>query len=118
MSRDEEYVEIPPDAVLRLSRQLWKLVMAGIVLPVPTALFAFRFLHRIGPEQTPGEVRVGLSLLLASAAAIAWLLISVRCPNCRVRWMRRVFADPRGTRALTQFLNMRACPDCSYGRAT
>lgn len=116
--RDDEHVEIPPDAILRTTRQLWKLVVAGLVLPFPTALLAFWFLRRLGPDQSAAAMIAGIAVVSAAAGLIAWLLWSVKCPRCGTRWVRRLFADPDGAGALTRFLKMRSCPECAYAAPT
>jgi hypothetical protein len=112
---DDERIQIPPDAILRTTGQLWKLVLAGLVLPLPTALLALWLLRRIGPDQSSMEAIVGTAVLVGTAGTIALLFWSVRCPGCGVRWVRRVFADPDSTGAITRFLKMRSCPACAFG---
>ena len=112
---DDERVQVPPDAILRTTGQLWKLVLAGLVLPLPTALLAMWLLHRIGPDQSSTEAIVGTAVLFGAAGIVALLLWSVRCPSCGVRWVRRVLVDPDSTGALTRFLKMRFCPECAFG---
>jgi hypothetical protein len=107
-------VECPPDAVIRSTGQLWKLVLSGIVLPFPLVALSLRFLRRIGPAQSTAEVVVSLGALVLGAMLIAGLLISVRCPGCGARWMRRVFGSSEGSLAIAELLNARQCPDCGF----
>ena len=111
----EDRVEIPPDALVRTTGQLWKLVVAGLVLPLPTALFALWLINRIDPRQSTVEVVVGGIALVTAAGIIAFLLWSIKCPGCSVRWVGRVFTEQGSTAALTRFLKMRACPKCGFG---
>jgi hypothetical protein len=113
--RDDERVQVPPDAILRTTGQLWKIVTAGLVLPLPTAVLAMWLLHRIGPDQSSTEAVGGTAVLVGATVTIALLFWSVRCPGCGVRWVRRVFADPDSTAAITRFLKMRSCPECAFG---
>ena len=110
-SEDDDYVRIGPDALLRATGQIWKLVVAGMVLPWPTLFLCLTVLRDLGSGRTHF---VELLFILVSVGLIAALLASVRCPRCRVRWLRRVLKDPDGTPALTRFLNMRSCPECGY----
>ena len=110
--RGDEYVDIGPDALLRTTGQLWKLVVAGIVLPFPTMVLTLWALRHLGED--PTRTLLLLAIPAAASAASAALLFSVRCPGCRVGWVRRAFADPAGLVAVTRLLNMRACPACGY----
>src|SRR4051794_19714711 len=96
----DDRVEIPPDAVLRTSGQFWKLILGGVVLPLPAFVLGVVTFRRIRPEQSPQEA---IGLLLAQivlAACCAVLMLSVRCPHCRVQWVRRAFKDPVGMPAV------------------
>ena len=110
-------VEIPKDAFLKKTGQLWKLVVGVLVLPLPTALWGWRCLRSIRPDQPTSEVVAGLAVLVAAALVIVGLLASVRCPKCRVRLVTRVLQAPEGADAITSFLSLRSCPSCGYAPA-
>jgi hypothetical protein len=111
---NSERVTIPKDAFLRRTGQLWKLVVGGLVLPLPTALWGWWCLRSIRPDQPTSEAVGGLAILAFGALVIAGLLASVRCPRCRVRLVRSVFQAPEGGDAIASFLSLRSCPSCGY----
>jgi predicted metal-binding protein len=116
-----ERVEIPKDAFLKKTGQLWKLVVGVLVLPLPTALWGWRCLRSIRPDQPTSELVAGLAVLVAAALIIVGLLASVRCPKCGARLVKRLLQAPEGADAITSFLRLRSCPSCGYapeGRAT
>ena len=107
-------VEIPRDAILRTTGQLWKVVLAGLVLPFPTTLFGLWLIRRVGPDQTLAELIAGFAILLAAAGAVALSLWSIKCPRCGMRWVRRIVGESDAISALTGFLQMRSCPACGF----
>jgi hypothetical protein len=113
-SGSADKVEIPQDAFVRRTKQLWKLVVGGLVLPLPVALWGWRSLHSIRPEQSVGEAVAEIAILLAGAAAIVALFASVRCPRCRVGLVMRLVRAPEGLDAITSFLKQSTCPACGY----
>jgi predicted RNA-binding Zn-ribbon protein involved in translation (DUF1610 family) len=110
----DDRVEIPQDAFLRTTRQLWKLIVAGLVLPWPAVLIGWWAFRQIGPDQSTGDLLVAIGAMAAIAAAIAALFASVRCPQCGGRLLRRLWSDPEGLNALTAFLKARTCPACGH----
>ena len=52
----DDYIEVPPDALVRTSGQLWKLIVGTIAIPLPTLFLGLGFLRRIGPDQPRSEV--------------------------------------------------------------
>ena len=113
-TRGSDRVEIPKDAFLRKTGQIWKLVAGAIVLPIPTVLWGWWFVNRIRPDQPTSELVGGLAVLIAGALIIVGLLASVRCPKCRVRLVGKLFQSPEGAEAITSFLKLRSCPACGY----
>ena len=107
-------VAVPKDAFLKRTGQLWKLVVGGVILPIPTALWGWRCLRSIRPDQPTREAVSELAVLVAGALIIVSLLASVRCPKCRVRLVTRVLQAPEGAEAITSFLKRRSCPACGY----
>ena len=107
-------VQVPPDAFLRRTRQLWKLVIGAVVLPLPLVALGLRTLHRITSDQPLGEVLLALTILAGGNLTIIALLASVRCPQCRVRLLKAPFQSPRGFDALTALLAARSCPACGF----
>lgn len=107
-------VEIPPDAFLRVTGQLWKLVLAGLILPWPAVVTGIWIFRRLGSDQSIDAVPAAIGVIAAIAVAIVFLLSSVRCPQCSTRLVVRVFRDPDGLQALTAMLNTRACPQCGH----
>jgi predicted RNA-binding Zn-ribbon protein involved in translation (DUF1610 family) len=105
-------VEIPSDAFLRMTGQMWKLVVAALVLPWPAVLIGVWVFRRLGSEQSIDGVPTAIGVMAAIAAVIAILLASVRCPQCGTHLVMRAFRDPDGLQALTAMLNARACPQC------
>ena len=112
--RATEGVEIPADALLRTTGQLWKVVVAGLVLPFPTTLLGLWLIRRIGPDQTWAELIAGMLALTVAAGLVVLLLSSIKCPRCGMRWVRRIVAESDALSALTGFLQMRSCPECGF----
>ena len=106
-------VVCPPDAFVRATRQLWKLVVGGIVLPMALALLGMR-----GLRQSPGgslsDFLLTIGVVLGGAIVIVLVLASVACPRCRRRLLGNVLAAPEGAAAITAFLARRTCPSCGY----
>src|SRR5687768_6655909 len=94
-------LEIPKDALLKRTGQIWKLVLGGLILPLPTALWGWWCLQRIRPDQPTSEVVGCLAVLVAGALIIASLFAAVRCPKCRVRLVKRLLQAPEGADAIT-----------------
>ena len=111
---DSDRVEIPKEAFLKRTGQFWKLVVGGLVLPLPTALWGWWCWRSIRPDQSTSEIVGGLAVLVAGALIITSLLASVRCPKCRVRLVKRILQAPEGADAITSFLRLRSCPSCGY----
>lgn len=109
-----ERVEIPRDSFLRSTGQMWKLVVGGLVLPLPTALWGWRCLGNIRPDQPTSEFVICVAVLAAGALLVAGLFASVRCPKCRVRLVKRLLQAPEGAEAITSFLKLRSCPACGF----
>lgn len=106
---DSQKVVCPPDAFIRATGQLWKLVVGGIVLPIAVSLVALANLRQIQ------SVRLSdLGLLVGGALAVVLVLASVACPRCRRRLLTDVFAAPDGNAAITGFLARRTCPSCGH----
>jgi hypothetical protein len=108
-----ERVEIPPDAFLRVTGQLWKLTLVGI-LPWPAIVVGYWGFRRIGEQQSVAELLVWIGVPAATLAILVILLASVRCPRCGLRLLRRVMRDPDGLGALTRLLKATVCADCGY----
>jgi hypothetical protein len=108
-----EKVVCPPDAFIRTTGQLWKLVVGGIVLPIPLALLAMRGLRQ-APSESLSDFLLTIGVALGGAIAIVLVLASVACPRCRRRLLRDVFSAPDGAAAITAFLARRTCPSCGY----
>jgi hypothetical protein len=107
-------VEIPRDAFLRVTGQLWKLIVASLILPWPAVAAGIWAFRRLGPDQSLDGVLAAIGAMAAIAALIVLLLASVRCPQCGARLVARVIWDPDGLGALTALLNSRACPACGH----
>jgi len=107
-------VEIPPDAFLRATGQLWKLVLAGLILPWPAVVIGIWIFRQLGSDQSIDGVPAAIGVMAAIAAVIVLLFGSVKCPQCSTRLIVRVFRDPDGLNALTALLNTRACPQCGH----
>ena len=113
-TRTPDRVEVPQDAILRTTGQLWKVVLAGLVLPFPTTLFGLWLIRRIGSDQTSAELVLGIGVLTSMVALIVFLLASIRCPRCGMRWVSRMAGEKDAISALTGFLQMRSCPACGF----
>ncbi len=106
---DSQKVVCPPDAFVRATGQLWKLVVGGIVLPIAVSLVAVSSLRQIQ------SVRLSdLGLLVGGAIAVVLVLASVACPRCRRRLLTDIFVAPHGNAAITGFLARRTCPSCGH----
>ena len=111
--QNPDRVEIPRDAFLRTTGQLWKLAVAAVVLPWPAVLIGIWMLRRLGRESF-SEVAVAIGAIAVIAALIVLLLASVRCPQCSTRLLSRAVRDPEGLVALTALRGARACPECGH----
>ena len=109
-----ERVEIPRDAFVRITGQMWKLVLGGLVLPWPAVVIGLWIFRRLGSEPSIDVVPAAIAAMAAIAAVIALLLAAVKCPQCNTRLVFRVFSDPDGLQALTALLNAHACPQCGH----
>lgn len=107
-------VEIPRDAFLKRTGQFWKLVVGGLILPIPMALWGFRCLGNIRSDQPTSEFVGCVTVVVAGALLIVSLFASVRCPRCKVRLIKKVVRAPEGANAITAFLSQRSCPSCGY----
>lgn len=107
-------VEIANDSFLKRTGQLWKLVVAGLVLPLPSAILGWRCLRAIRPDQPTSEWLGCIALLAAAAGAIVILMASIKCPSCGVRLVTRVMKAPEGAEAVASFMRMRSCPSCGF----
>ena len=106
-------VEIPKDAFLKRTGQLWKLVVGGF-LPIPLALWGFWCLGSMRSDQPTSEFVGCVAVLVAGMLIIASLFASVRCPKCKVRLVKKVMQAPEGANAIASFLGQRSCPSCGY----
>ena len=111
-STNSDRVEVPRDAFLRTTGQLWRLVVAGVVLPWPAVALGLWAMRRLNQPLSEVGFAVGAEALLA--ASIAWLVFSVKCPRCNSRLAVRAFRDPAGLAAITALLGVRTCPNCGY----
>lgn len=116
MSTDR--IEIPREAFLRVTGQLWKLAVAGLVLPWPAVMIGLWSFRRIGPDQPMNEFLMATAALASIAALMCLLLASVRCPNCSTRLVSDAFRHPDGLQAFTALLNARSCPRCGHHPAS
>src|SRR5215216_3412712 len=95
-AKGSDRVKVPKDSFLRRTRQLWKLVVGVLILPLPTAAWGLWCLRRIRSELPTSELAAELGVLVAGALIIASLLASVRCPRCRVRLIKTILDAPEG----------------------
>jgi hypothetical protein len=105
---------MPTDTFLKRTNQLWKLIVGGIVLPIPLVWWGWRGMRHIRPDQPTSEFVLDIAVLVAGALVSVWLYASVRCPKCRARLVKHVMKAPEGADAITSFLQSRACPACGY----
>jgi hypothetical protein len=105
---DSQKVVCPPDAFIRATGQLWKLILGGVVLPISLTI--------VGLLTRPSESEsfADLGWLVGGASAVVLLLASVACPRCRRRLLTDVFRAPDGNAAITRFLATRTCPSCGH----
>jgi hypothetical protein len=102
------------DSFFRTTRQLWKLIVGALVLPLPTALWGWWSLRQMRPDQPASEVSMHLGILVGAAITIGGLLASIHCPKCKARLMKRIMQAPEGLEAVPTFLRLRTCPSCGY----
>src|SRR5262245_38576477 len=114
LSTGNDRVEVPRDAFLRTTRQLWKLTVASVILPWPAVATGWWVFRHLGPEQSTTELTIAIGFMAAVAALIAMLLASVQCPACGVRLFLQAIRDPAGLNAVTALLAARTCPSCRY----
>jgi hypothetical protein len=107
-------VEISKDAFLKRTGQLWKLVVAVLVLPLPTAVWGWWCMRSLRSDQPTSEAVADLAVLVVGALIIVSLLASVRCPKCHTRLVKNVLRAPEGADAITSFMKLRSCPSCGY----
>ncbi|MGH7470753.1 MAG: hypothetical protein ACRENP_22625 [Longimicrobiales bacterium] len=80
---DSERVEVPADAFLRTTRQLWKLVVAALILPWPAIAIGLWIFQRLDLAQPISHLLIAIGAMAGLAALMAMMLASVRCPRCR-----------------------------------
>ncbi len=114
MSSSPDRIDLSPDAFLRQTGQLWKLVVGGLVLPFPLVGIGLWALRHLGRDQPPFQLWGSLAVLAGGALLMVGLLASVKCPRCRVRLLKAPFRSPEGLVALTRLLNARSCPNCGF----
>jgi hypothetical protein len=105
-------VSVPPDAFIRKTGQVWKLVVGTIVLPFSIVAVALVQMRRL--DQPTSELLPWLAVVLVGLALIVGLLASIACPSCKRRLFWQVFTDPNSNMAITTFLARRDCPNCGY----
>lgn len=105
---EAQKVVCPPDAFIRATGQLWKLVIGGVVLPISMTIAGLV----TRPAQSASFAP--LVWIISGAIAIVLLLASVSCPRCRRRLVTDVFRAPDGNAAITRFLATRTCPSCGH----
>ncbi len=109
-----ERVEFSPDAFLRTTGQLWKVIIAALILPWPAVAIGFWEFRQLGTDQSDMEAIAVIGAMCAIAAMIWTLLFSIRCPRCHTRLLVRVMRAPEGLDALTAFINSRQCIECGF----
>ena len=110
---NDDRIVVPPDAFIRSTGQVWKLVVGGVVLPFTVAGVALWRLKSAfdGPASA---LVIWLGIALTGVGLIVLILASVSCPRCKRRLLRRVVSDPDGSGAIAKFLARRDCPACGY----
>ena len=109
-----ERVEFSRDAFLRTTGQLWKVIVAALILPWPTVAIGLWEVRQIGSNQSDLEAIVALGTMCAIAATIWLLLFSVRGPQCHTRLLLKVMRTPEGLDALTALANSQQCIECGF----
>jgi len=109
-----ERVEVSRDAFLRTTGQLWKVIVAALILPWPAVAIGLWEFRQLGTDQSDMEAVVAIGAMCAIAASIMLLLFSVRCPQCHTRLLLKVMRAPEGLDALTAFLNSHQCIECGF----
>jgi hypothetical protein len=107
-----ERVSVPPDAFIRKTGQVWKLVVGTIVLPFSIVAVALVQMRRL--DQPTSELLPWLAVVVVGLVLIVLLLASISCPGCKRRLFWRVFTDPDSNAAIATFLARRDCPNCGY----
>jgi hypothetical protein len=110
---DSQKVVCPPDAFIRTTGQLWKLIVGGVVLPISVSLVGLWGFRQIGRGPL-SDLLPSMGILVVGAIATVLVLASVSCPQCRRRLLGEVFSAPDGNAAITGFLARRTCPSCGY----
>ena len=105
-------VTVPPDAFIRKTGQVWKLVVGTIVLPFAIVAVALVQMRRL--DQPTSELLPWLGVVLVGLALIVGLLASIACPSCKHRLFWQVFTDPDSNTAIATFLARRDCPKCGH----
>ena len=106
-------VTVPPDAFIRKTGQVWKLVVGTIVLPFTVAGVVLVRMQ-LGLDRPTPELLQWLAVVLVGLVLILAVLASVSCPSCKTRLFGDVFMDSDSNTAITTFLARRDCPECGY----
>lgn len=116
---EKDRVNVPEVAFIRKSGQLWKLVVAGMILPIPGVAIGFLAIRSLASGGSEAYILAAAGLLLLIDLVITGLLVSARCPDCRSRFVIWVLRSREGTGAVTGLLHRPDCPCCgSLGAST
>ena len=105
-------VTVPPNAFIRKTGQVWKLVVGTIVLPFVVVAIVLLQMRRL--DRPTAELLPWFGVVLVAIALIVGLLASIACPRCKQRLFWQVFTDPDSNAAITAFLSRRDCAKCGH----
>ena len=103
-------VEVPPDSLIRLSGQLWKLVATLVVLLMAMAPAFLSWRHLVRGDTEAMWITTGL--VLVAGLTVAALLSGVRCPSCGCRLAIKAIRERDQVTAIPWLLALRSCPMC------
>ena len=99
--------------LLRATHQFWKLQLFLNWLFLGITIFALSFLSTFKQHQ----LALTLLYLAVTGSGIAFAIISIRCPKCRIRWVWWAASNVKNGRWFTWLKNETQCPGCTARRA-
>ena len=99
---------------IRSTGQQWKLVVVYMLVALLAIVVVGGLLPSVGHAVTSNEDLFRLLSIPAGAAALAWIALAVRCPNCKSRTGLWYLRNMGVSQWFTAFVGTQRCPQCGY----
>jgi hypothetical protein len=103
---------------LERTHQAWKLYVFSLLLLGSATAFVLMILalnSTGGLQWLPDNFTLAVGTSAGGLAAVAWLWLSLRCPECRKPIAPRIIQTENVSSWLTTLLTMTRCPNCRSG---